>query len=287
MMTWDGDPNSADLSQYRGNLAKTGQEQARYNRPTTFGPFGQSNVGPDGSVTSSFSGGFGALNDNLTTQAADAAAHPMDWGQFGTLGTGQDAGRQASQAAYSQSLSRLNPFWNKSEKSLRTNLFQTGMGDSTAGDDTMDEFGRAKNDAYSAAMTGALRTGMDAQQSAFGGNLASRQQNVANALRGQTQAFEELGGMQGFLAQPQVGADNSMMVRDAGFNQLAPVTAWADKEKAITQHADEKNPGLFDDSPEGQRRKRAYETLTPEQREFYANLSGRGGRLQIDPGNVP
>lgn len=262
-------PYETDLTQYRKPMADTGVTQARYNRPTTFGPFGTSQVGPDGSVTQSFTGGFGALNDSLTSQAANVAANPMDWGQFGTLGTGEEAGRQTAQAAYGQSLSRLNPYWQKSENKLHTNLFQSGMADSDAGDSTTGEFGRARNDAYAGAMTGALQQGMQAQQSAFNGNMASRQQAVANALRGQTQPFEELGGMKGFMIQPEVGRDNSMMVAQAAENQSAQTRAFTDAENRLTDEMDRR--GNFIDKPgerpgAGERRKKWFNSLPQEAR---------------------
>lgn len=266
------DPFSRDLDRYRRDIGGTGYDQARYNRPNTSGPFGSNTIGADGSVTSSFSGGFGTLNDNLTSQAANVAANPMDWGQFGTLGTGEDAGRQAAQASYSQSLSRLNPQWQKSEKQLRTNMYQSGHADSDGGDATMGEFGRARNDAYSGAMTNAMRTGYDAQQGAFQGNLASRQQNVANALRGQTQPFEELGGMRGFLQQPEVGADNTMLQRDTAINQTAPVSAVAASENEYTTQLE--NQGVFKDRPgespgQGARRKAKFDSLPLETRQLF------------------
>lgn len=288
MQPWDVDPNSVDLSQYQRNLADTGYKQAKYNRPDTFGLFGQQTTGADGSVNLGFSGQFGQINDALAGQAANAAAHPMDWGQFGTMGTGEDAGRQTAQAAYSQSLSRLNPFWDKAEGKARTNLFQSGMGDSDAGDATMGEFGRARNDAYAGAMTGALQQGMQAQQSAFQGNLASRQNNVANALRGQMQPFQELQGMQGFLDQPQYNRDGSMLMRDASFNQMAPVSAMADKEQALIDRANDIHGAQFVDRPgerpgAGERRRKAFAALPPELKEFYVRTAGAGSSM-IDPG---
>jgi hypothetical protein len=277
-MPWNSDPSSADLTGYQRNLGDTGVNQARYNRPNTSGPFGSSTVGADGSITSAFSGGFGTLNDNLTTQAANVAANPMDWGQFGTLGTGEDAGRETAQATHNQSLSRLNPFWEKSEKRLRTNLFQSGMGDSTAGDTSVGEFGQARNDAYAGAMTNAMQAGMGAQQNAFNGNLASRQQMVANALRGQMQPFEELNGMKGFLTQPDVGRDNSMLVRDAAYNQMGPLYAEQDKEQAVITKAGSTNPFLFNDSPfdskagGGEMRRKHFESLPPNIRELITQF---------------
>lgn len=272
---WDADVNSADLSQYQRDLAATGLKQAQYNRPTTYGPFGSSMVDANGNITQQFTGGFGALNDSLTNQAANAAAHPMDWGQFGTLGTGADAGQQTAQAAYSQSLSRLNPFWQKSQNKLNTGLFQSGMADSTAGDTTQGEFGRARNDAYAGAMSDAMTAGMGAQQSAFQGNLQSRQSSISNALRNQTQPFEELGGLQSFMTQPEVGRDNSMLMRDAAFDQLAPLTAQAEKEKAQGAKMDA-DTGMFQDKPgeapgSGERRRQVWESLTPEMRDFYSH----------------
>lgn len=268
-MAIDFNPYQTDLTQYRKPMAPVGVEQAKYNRPTTHGPFGSSTVDANGNVTSGFSGGFGTLNDNLTTQAANVAATPMNWGQFGTLGTGADAGKETAQAAYSQSLSRLNPFWEKSENKLRTNLFQSGMGDSDAGDSTMGEFGRSRNDAYASAMTGALQAGMGAQQNAFQGNLASRQQAVANALRGQTQPFEELNGMQGFMTQPQVGKDNSMMVAEAAENQMAPTRAVTDSENRLTGEMESRGwfQDKFGEKPgTGERRRKWFESLPAERR---------------------
>jgi hypothetical protein len=287
---WDESVNPTDLSPYRRNLADTGLNQAKWNRPNTTGPFGQSTTDANGNVTQSFTGGFGQLNDSLMGQAANAAANPMDWGQFGSPGTGEDAGRQASQAAYSQSLSRLNPFWEKSGNKLRTNLFQSGMADADAGDATMGEFGRARNDAYAGAMTGALGAGMQAQQSAFGGNLQSRQNNLANALRGQLRPFEELAGMQRFNIQPQVGRDNSMLVRDSGFNQLAPITAQADHEKQATEEMLRRNPNAFMDDPlnpgSGEQKRKAWESADPRTRDALQAFTW-GGTLDINPGYKP
>ncbi len=279
---WDAAINDVDMTPYRRSLADTGLNQARWNRPTTQGPFGSSAVDASGNINQQFTGGFGQLNDALTTQAANVAASPMDWGQFGSIGTGEAAGQQASQAAYGQSLSRLNPFWEKSGNKLRTNLFQSGMGDSDAGDSTMGEFGRARNDAYTGAMSDAMGAGMTAQQSAFNGNLASRQNNLANALRGQTQPFEELAGMKGFLGlQPQVGRDNSMLMRDAGFNQMAPITAQATHEQeALDEYA---RTGVFKDgySPldkagAGDQRRKEWEAMDPRQRDAYRALTSGG-----------
>lgn len=275
-------PYAIDQNKFWGSMADTGQKQAAYNRPTTYGPFGSSTVDSNGNINNQFTGAFGTLNNNLTTQAANVAANPMDWGQFGTLGTGEDAGRQTAQAAYSQSLSRLNPFWEKSEKKLRTNMFQSGMGDSTAADSSMGEFGRARNDAYTGAMTNALQAGMGAQQNAFQGNLASRQQAVANALRGQTQPFDDLNGMQGFMTQPQVGQDNSMLVAQGAQNAMAPVKAFTEAENGLTQAM--AGRGWFQDKPgerpgAGERRKKWFETLPQEQRAALSIGIGNWGEL--------
>lgn len=275
-------PYAADPNQYWGSLTDAGQKQAAYNRPTTYGPFGQSTVGADGSINSSFSGGFGALNDSLTNQAAGVAGKTMDWNQFGELGTGADAGKQTAQAAYSQSLSRLDPFWQKSQNKLNTNLFQSGMGDSTAGDGAQGEFGRARNDAYSGAMSNAMQAGMQAQQSAFGGNLESRQQAVANALRGQMQPFEDLNRMQGFMTQPEVGQDNSILEAQAATNKAAPVQAFADAENAMTQKMDAR--GEFRDKPgeapgTGARRKKWFEAQPQETRLALSVGIGNWGEM--------
>lgn len=275
-------PYEIDQNKFWTSMADTGQKQAAYNRPTTYGPFGSSTVDANGNVTSQFSGAFGQLNNNLTTQAANVAANPMDWGQFGTMGSGEDAGRQTAQASYDQSMSRLNPFWQKSEKTLRTNLLQSGMGDSTAADTTMGEFGRSRNDAYAGAMTDALKAGMGAQQSAFQGNLASRQNNLANVLRGQTQPFEDLNTMRGFQTQPQVGQDNSMLVAQGAQNATAPVKAFTEAEAGMTNEM--ANRGWFQDKPgdapgAGERRKKWFESLPQERRAALSVGIGNWGEL--------
>lgn len=277
-------PETADLAPYQRNLGDTGYAQAKFNRPNTSGPFGSSTVDAQGNINQQFTGAFGQLNDNLTNQAANVAAHPMDWGQFGTMGTGEDAGQQAAQSAYSQSVSRLNPFWNKSEDKMRRSLFQSGMADSSGGDATMNEFGRAKNDAYAGAMTNAMQQGLSAQQGAFSGNLASRQGMVANALRGQTQPFEDMSTMKGFLTQPQVGRDNSMLARDAASNATAPVSVQADKERIETARQGTQF-GQFTDQPgeapgSGAARQRVWEGLSPEVRDRFNRT---GWRVQITP----
>lgn len=235
-MAQQGNPLAADFNYqpFYKSMEQTGRQQSAFNSPTTFSPWSTQTVNADGSSSMGFTGAFGALNDNLTNQAAQSASTPLDFGQFG-VGDGSDAGKQAAQAYFGQARSRLDPAWEKNEHRMRTSLYQGGMGDSSAGDSTREEFGRDRNDAYSSAMAEALRTGMSAQQSAFQGNLSSRQNDVANILRGKQQPLQELGQLSGFLGQPQYNQDNSAMVAAAQNNQQADARAIEDNETLLRQ----------------------------------------------------
>ncbi len=273
-------PKDAAFDTYYKPLAPVGAQTAATNRPTTYGLFGQSVTGPDGSIQQGFSGEFGQLNDSLTGQAAANASQPFSFGQFG-VSDGSAAGAQAAQAAFGQAKSRLDPMWQKSEHDMQRNAFQSGMGSGAAMDNSNAQFGRARNDAYSSAMSDALRQGMSAQQSAFGGNLAARQMSSENAVRQQMQPWEELGQMQGFLAQPEYNRDNGAMVAAAAENAAAPARAVADSEAGVTQGFEQR--GAFDDNgylgAGGEGRKKWFNTLNDEQRKSLYYGFGNWGSL--------
>ncbi len=223
-----------DYQPFYKSMQKAGADQSRYNNPNTVNPWSEQIVNPDGSTSTNFLGQFGQLNDSLTNQAAQSASTPLNFGQFG-VSDGSAAGQQAAQAAFGQARSRLDPMWQKSEHNMRRNAFQSGMADGTAMDNNVAEFGRARNDAYSSAMGDALRQGMSAQQSAFGGNLASRQMDVDNQVRAKTQPWEDLSRMQGFLGQPDYNKSNAGMVAAAQGNSQADARAVQSEEERMRE----------------------------------------------------
>jgi len=265
-LDWNVNPKGDNFERYYKPMAPVGAQTAATNRPSTYGLFGQQTTGPDGSIQQGFSGQFGDLAGSLTTQATDKANTPFSFGQFG-VSDGSAAGQQASQAAFGQMKSRLDPMWQKSEHDMRRNAFQSGMGDGAAMDQSVGEFGRARNDAYSSAMGDALRQGMQAQQSAFGGNMAARQMSSENQTRGQMQPWEELTQMQGFLGQPEYNRDNSAMVARATENATAPAQAFTDSENQATAEMEKR--GEFKDNGDGSgaRRRKWFESQPDEVRQ--------------------
>ena len=223
-----------DYSPFYRSMRREGAQQSAFNNPSTANPWSSQTVNPDGSSSTNFTGQFGQLNDSLTSQAANNAGQPFTFGQFG-VSDGSAAGQQASQAAFGQMKSRLDPMWQKSEHDMRRNAFQSGMGDGAAMDQSVGQFGRARNDAYSSAMGDALRQGMSAQQSAFGGNMAARQQNDNNQYQQAMQPWDELGRMQGFLGQPEYNQSNAGMVAAAQANSHADASAVQSEEQKLRQ----------------------------------------------------
>lgn len=198
---------------YAGAAQQTSDAAARLNRPNQTNAFGSSTTwetGPDGTPrqVQSFGGPFAGYAEGLQQQAAGMGG-PMDWGQFGTLGTGDDARSQAINAAYGQATSRLDPQWQQREDAERARLASQGVAESSeAYKNAMGALGQQRNDAYQGAMSSAIGQGTAAGQAVFNQNMASRQQAISEALRRRGMPMQELQQLQGFLAQP-------------GYNQIA------------------------------------------------------------------
>lgn len=181
--------------------------QTQANRPNVSTPWAQQQwtMGPDGTpqMSTGFQGGFGQAADNLTGQLGNSLSSPFSFGQFGKMGTGDDARNQAISANFGSASSRLNPLWDRREDMSRTRLLNQGLSeDSEAYRNSMSELGRDRNDAYGNALNSAIMSGTAAGDSVFKNNLAGRQQNIVEALRQRQLPLEELGQMQNFLAMP-------------------------------------------------------------------------------------
>jgi hypothetical protein len=126
-----------------------------------------------------------------------------NYGQGGPLQTGFNPGQQvqghagyqdingsvnqAANNAYQQATSRLDPQWQLSQRQEETQLANQGLGaNSTAYQNAMDIFNRAKTDAYNQANFGAINTGNAEQNTLMGQQLA--QGSFANSAAGQQYA---------------------------------------------------------------------------------------------------
>lgn len=172
------------------------REQTTANRPNVNTPYTQTSwtQGPDGQWTmdSRFAGAFGATNESLQQQMADALGKPLDLSSLGEMGSGDAARDQAINAAYGQATSRLDPQWRQREDAERTRLLNQGLSEgSEAYRNAMSELGRERNDAYTGAMNSAIGQGTAAGQAIFGQNMAARQQALSELLRQRTQPLSE------------------------------------------------------------------------------------------------
>lgn len=207
---WTGAPDTPDFgaaaAQQGAANAGAVNAQTNANRPGQNTPFGftQWSQNPDGTWTQNtgLQGGLGAAATGLQGQAA-GLAKPFDFSQFGELDDGSAAREQAINASFDQQASRLNPMFANREDSMRTELANQGLDpNSQAARGARSDFNTARNDAFSGAMNSAIREGTAAQQATFGQNMAARQQQIAEALKGRQLPMEELAALQGFTQMP-------------------------------------------------------------------------------------
>lgn len=158
------------------------QTQAnRANQQTGFGSE-QWSQDPNGNWTqnTSLNQPLGGTLGNLQGQAFSNSQSP--------IGNGDQARDQAITGAYNQATSRLDPQWNQAQEQQQAQLLNQGLDPgSQASQQSMGDFSRAKNDAYSSAMNGAIGQGTAAQQATFGENYQA-----------QMAPYQQMGALQGF-----------------------------------------------------------------------------------------
>lgn len=183
----------------RGEAANL-QTQIAANRPnvqTAFG--GQSWVqGPDGQWTmrTSMAPGLQGATDAL--QAQVGALRPLDPSLNDPVMSGDAARNQAIQSAMDASSRRLDPMFAQRRDALGAQLANQGLDpNSAAYRNAMGQLGMEQTDANQAAMSQAIAQGTAAGATALQGNLASREANLANALRFRQAPLAELGQIQG------------------------------------------------------------------------------------------
>lgn len=192
------DYKGAAEAQGAASAASTATQTAA-NRPNQSNAFG-ANVGwtqgPDGQwhQSQSFGGPMGQAAAGLQQQLFGLGG-PMDWSQFGKV---QD-GSAATDQAYGQAVSRLDPEWQQRETQMRSRLANQGLDpNSEAARGAQRQFDQGRNDAYGSARAQAVGLG----DSVFRNNMMARQQAIAEALRARGQPLSELQALQGFLQQP-------------------------------------------------------------------------------------
>jgi hypothetical protein len=231
-----------DYKALQTGITNAAQQQTANNRKNTSNPFASQTFNEDGSVSQQFTGGLGQAATGLQQQAA-GLGQAMDWSQFGTVGTGDQARQQAIDASYNQATSRLDPQWDRRMEANRTQLLNQGLDpNSEAAKNSMQDLNFARNDAYGSAMNSAQMMGQQAGDSVFRNNMASQQNQIANALRQRGMPMQELSQLQQMLGQqPGYAQDQSTMAGAMGSAQFAKAASDEEWKRAQEKAASEAN----------------------------------------------
>lgn len=147
--------------------------------------------------------GRSGLAENALGNVGQNFSRPFDFSGVPGLVNGEDARTSAINATYGQAASRLDPQWNQRRDQLVNDLANQGaMPGSPMYEREMQNFERARNDAYTSAMNSATQYGEQAASGAFGRSLTGHQQGISDVLTQREQPFNE---MQALLGGAQVG----------------------------------------------------------------------------------
>jgi hypothetical protein len=230
--------SAADTTDWKGlqtGITNAAAKQTSANRLNTSNPFASQTFNEDGTTSTQFTGGLGQAATGLQNQAA-GLGQPMDWGQFGKVGTGDDARNQAITGAYNQATSRLDPQWDRRMAASQTQLLNQGLDPtSEAYKNQMQDMSFARNDAYGSAMNSAIGQGQAAGDSVFRNNLLSQQNEIGNALRARGMPMAEMQQLMGLMGQPGYGQDNTSLAGAMGSAGMAKAAA---DQKAAKDAAD-------------------------------------------------
>lgn len=168
---------------------------------------------------------YGALTTNVSAGPIQSTFAPGQavQGQVGSQDINASV-QNASDSAYNQATSRLDPQWAKSQEQTQTALANQGLNENSAAwQNAMNTFNQAKNDAYSSASNDATQLGDAEQQQLYGQQLDSGQ--FANAAAGQeysqnqgTAAFSNNAQNQTFN-EGQANATLNNQAQNQGFTQ--------------------------------------------------------------------
>lgn len=180
------------------DFAKLAEDQTKADRPDINTPFSSQKwaQGPDGKWS---------LQTGLSpeVQRRFDALGDFDFGQFGTLGTGDDARKQATEAYYNDAASRLNPQFQNKQSDLIARLANQGIDQSSPqGQAALAELERSRMYAFGDAERGSQMEGRAAGKDVFQQNLLSRQQKISEALRKRGMPIEDMAMMRQFMDVP-------------------------------------------------------------------------------------
>lgn len=255
--------------QAQTQVGNAGQVQSGYNAgggiQTSFGTAGpltsnvqaggvQNQIAGAGNVQGSVAGG------NYATSIAGAGdvtrgvqggqiQNGLDFGQSFNPGNFNEAAQQASNSAYQAAAARLDPQFAQQESDFKARLANSGISEnSDAYRRELDNFNRAKTDAYGQAQSNAYSAGLAAQQQGYNQALGTRQQQVGETTTAGN--FANAAQNQGFQqAQQNAALNNSAQGQVFGQN-----AAQAQQQNAGTAAQFNQNlqQGQFANNAQGQ-----------------------------------
>ncbi len=236
MMQDGGKPGGKKNAPKPPDMVGASEAQTKANRPDQTNAFGTTSdwtQGPDGSWTqsSNFGGPLGQANDQLQNQFASATASPLDFSGLPQIQYGEDAFNKASDSAYNQETSRLDPMWNQREEQERTRLINQGLDPSSeAAQAEMGNFNRGRNDAYQTAHNNATGLGLNAANQMFGQSMGAHNQALLELLRKRGEPLQELQGIGQLGGQSGFNSDQGLEA--AGQQGQFDLNAWLGSQKA-------------------------------------------------------
>lgn len=237
-------PDYMGLDRQQAELQKQYlNEQTQANRPGQNTPFASSawTRGPNGEWQQnvSLNGKLGEAANAVQGQVADQLGKPLDFSGLPEVGTGESARKQASDAAYQQATSRLDPQWRDTEEQNRVRLLNQGLAEgSEAYNKAMGRLSQQRNDAYNQANFSSIREGTSAGQALFGQNMAARNQAMQELLRARSQPLSDAQALHGFTAMPgfsQAGqAQAPNLLGAAGMQDQANMSRYQQQQQQLT-----------------------------------------------------
>jgi hypothetical protein len=157
-------------------------------------------------------GGLGDAANNLEGQIGAQSGSPLDFSGLPQLDYGENAFNKASDAAYGQMTSRLDPQWKQAEEAERTRLINQGLDPgSEAAQSDFGNFFRAKNDAYQGANNASIDQGLKASNQMFNQSFAAHNQGLNELLQKRNDPYNHLSQLRDFTQMPNFNQDNSTL----------------------------------------------------------------------------
>lgn len=172
-----------------------------------------------------------ALGQTLAAPTLQQSVGPTDF----------TADREAvTDAIYGRAKSRLDPEWEQAEAKERGRLSNQGLSqNSTAYTNSLDAFGRAKNDAYEGARSSAIQAGTAEQNQLFNQKLAQGDfANSASQMGFQNNAYAQDHAINQFATL--LGTSDNVQM-PAGFSGSTPQVAGTDLIGAVGINANQQN----------------------------------------------